>query len=154
MNTTSPVAVILRGALGGVLGGGSLLLISVFEYMLSLGYVPYPYLFIVPGLPLALALGALAGGVVAGVVLLSRIVAGREFGPIGRGAIGFVTILIALVVIGLYGLLRAEDPVKSRFPRESVSWARQAANGVVIGIVLGVLPGLMARPKRVVGRRN
>jgi hypothetical protein len=149
MNTRSPVAVILRGALGGVLGGGSLLLISVFEYKLSLGYVPYPYLFIVPGLPLALALGALAGGVVAGVILLSRTLAGREFGLIGRAAIGFVTILVALVVIGLYGLSRPGDPVKSRFPREPVSWTRQAASGVLFGLVLGVLPGLMARPKRV-----
>jgi len=143
----SPTAVILRSALGGALGGFIMLLFSVFEYKLSLGYIPYPYLFVIPGLPLVLLVGVLAGALVGGAILLARTMAGREFGPILRGVIGFVIILIALLVIGLYGLSRPQDPEKSRFPREPVSWTRQAVNGVMIGLLFGSLPGLIAQPR-------
>lgn len=148
MKTVRSLTVILRGALAGALGGLILLLTTMVWYLVTLGGIPFAHLFIFQGLPLMLVVGALAGASVGGAVLLLRKVTGREFGPMGRGVIGFVTILIALVLIGLFGLSRPEDPDKRRFPRESVSWTRQVFNGVMIEIVLGVLPGLVAHPKR------
>lgn len=142
------IVFVLRGALAGASGGFSLLLLSALEYKLTLGYIPYPYLFIIQGFPLMLVVGTLAGGSVGGAISLLRIVTRREFGIIGRGVIGFVIILIALIAIWLVGLSRPEDPEKARFPREPVSWTRQVFNGVMIEIVLGVLPGLAAQPKR------
>src|SRR6266851_2793414 len=94
----SPIAVILRGALGGALGGFVLLLVLAIWYIVTLGGIPYAHLFIIPGLPLMLAIGVLAGVLVGGAILLARMVAGREFGPISRAVIGFVIIIIALLV--------------------------------------------------------
>src|SRR5438874_3012007 len=96
VNSGNSIAVILRSALGGTLGGFFLLLLSVFEYKFSLGYIPYPQLFLIEGLPLALGVGALAGAAVGGGILILRTMTGKEFGFAGRAVVGFIIILIAL----------------------------------------------------------
>ncbi len=128
--------------LGGALGGFILLLISVFAYKLTLGYLPYPHLFLIQGLPLALGLGGLIGAAVGTAIWTMALVTHREFGVIGRVVIGFV---IALIIIALFTLLGTED---RGLAHEPVSWTRQAINWMMVGIILGVLPGLMAGPKR------
>lgn len=103
------MAFVVRGALAGALGGLVIILASMVRYLVTLGGIPYAHLFIIQGLPLMLVVGALAGALVSGAILFLRLVTGREFGPVGRGVIGFVTILIVLVVIGLFGRLRPDD---------------------------------------------
>ena len=118
-----------------------LLLISVFAYMFSLGYLPYPHLFLIQGLPLALSLGGLIGAAVGTAIWTMALVTHREFGVIGRVVIGFV---IALIIIGLFTLLGTEG---RGLAHEPLSWTRQAINWMMVGIILGALPGLMARTK-------
>ena len=118
-----------------------MLLISVFAYELTLEYLPYPHLFLIQGLPLALGLGGLIGAAVGTTIWMMGLVAHRKFGAIGRVVIGFV---IALIIIALFTLIGTED---RGLAHEPVSWTRQAFNWIMVGIILGALPGLMARAK-------
>lgn len=131
------MAVILRGALGGALGGFILLLISFFS---SIGHISYPHLYLV-AIPLSLLFGGVIGAIIGTAVWSLRLLSGRQFGLMGRGIIGFVTALIALV---LFAYIRPEEP---GFAHEPLSWTRHLMNWVVACLVLGVLPGLMASQK-------
>jgi hypothetical protein len=128
----------VRGALGGALGGFILLLISV---LFSIGHIAYPHLFVIQGLPLALGGGALVGAIVGTAIWMMQLITHTEFGAIGRAVVGFV---IALIIIGLFSLIRTED---SGLAHEPISWTQQAINWMMVGIILGALSGLMARAK-------
>jgi len=130
------MAVILRGALGGALGGFILLLISFFS---SIGHISYPHLYLL-AIPLSLFFGGVIGGIVGTAVWFLRLLSGRQFGLMGRGIIGFATALIALV---LFAYIRPEEP---GLAHEPLPWTRHAINWLMTGIILGAFPGLIAAP--------
>jgi uncharacterized membrane protein len=135
------VRVIARGALGGVIGGFILSFISVLYYVFGFAYMSYPHLLII-GLLLLIVTGALVGGLVGTAIWIFGVIMKRDFGSIGRAIIGFVT---ASVVIVGFVLTRSED---AGFGREPASWSQQAIWWVVVGVILGVLPGLMTHSQR------
>jgi hypothetical protein len=57
----NPSPFVVRGALGGAVVGLFTIVESAIKYQLTLGYIPYAHLFIIPGIPMALGFGALAG---------------------------------------------------------------------------------------------
>ncbi|MEK6281682.1 MAG: hypothetical protein AABN95_15105 [Acidobacteriota bacterium] len=131
------MVVIMRGALGGALGGFILLLISFFS---SIGHISYPHLYLF-AIPLSLLFGGVSGAIVGTAVWALCLSSGRQFGLVGRGIIGFVT---ALIAFALFAYIR---PEQTDLGHEPLSWARQAMNLVVACVVLGVLPGLMANQR-------
>ena len=145
MNKKSLFPFLGRGAAGGALGGFTILMATITWYLVTLGGIPYAYLFIFQGLPLALGVGILVGGFVGAIIWTLGQVKAREFSSVGRTVIGFV---IVLVVVVLFVALRPQDPEKLRFPREQVSWTQQAIKVVMLALVLGALPGVLAKPKR------
>jgi hypothetical protein len=115
--------------------------ISVVQYKVTLGHVPYSYLFIVPGLPLALGIGALIGALIGLSIWSATLITGRVFGLVGRIIIGIVS---ALVIVGVYSLLHTEP---RGYYQPTYSWTEHAIFWLVTGILLGVLPGIMAYDK-------
>ncbi|HVQ38391.1 MAG TPA: hypothetical protein VMS31_12705 [Pyrinomonadaceae bacterium] len=130
----NPLPFLGRGALGGLFVGFGSLFASVILQ-------PYILIFIVKALPLALGLGALLGVVIGFSVWVVSVISRRKFGVLGRAVIGFVT---ALIIISLYAWIHVEEP---GYYYPILSWTRQAVNWVISGLVLGVLPGTMARQK-------
>ena len=134
-----PLPFLARGALGGLfVGFGSLLWSVLLD--------PYILIFIFKALPLALGLGALVGVLIGFSVWLVSIISSRKFGVLGRALIGFVT---ALIIITVYACIHVEEP---GYYYPILSWTRQAVNWMISGLVLGVLPGLMARQKSAVSK--
>ena len=141
MNKASYITLMGRGAVGGALGGFVLLLVSVATYLVTQGHVPYPYLFVIPGLPLALGFGCLMGAAVGTVIWTIGRFANFEFGSVGRAVIGFVFVLI---VMGFFALLSG---TKQGLAQEPISWTRYVLGWGLAGVVLGVLPALLAKSK-------
>jgi hypothetical protein len=141
MKYRNPLPVLTRAALGGVIVGLVMLIYSVVRYQLTLGYIPYPYLFIVPGLPMALGIGALVGALIGMSIWVVTVIRGRTYGIAGRAIIGVVS---ALVIVTLYAFLHTEKP---GYYQPTYSWTEHAAFWFASGLVLGLLPGIMARDK-------
>jgi hypothetical protein len=137
----NPLPFVARGALGGAIVGFIMLLVSVITYKITLGYVPYAYLFIIPGLPMALGFGALVGVLIGTSVWILSVISGRTFGSAGRAIIGFVT---ALIIVSLYAYLHTEEP---GYYHATLTWTRKVFDWFLSGVLLGVLPGMMARQK-------
>ena len=135
----NPLPFLGRGALGGLFVGFGMLLWSVLLQ-------PYILIFIFKALPLALGLGALVGIVIGFSVWVVSAISSRKFGVLGRAVIGFVT---ALIIITVYEWIHVEEP---GYYYPILSWTRQAVNWVVSGLVLGVLPGIMARQHSAVSK--
>ena len=131
-------SVILRCALGGALGGFILLLISFFS---SIGHISYPHLYLL-AIPVSLLFGGVMGAIVGTSVWSLRRFSGRQFGLMGRGVIGFVTALVALL---LFAYIRPEE---RGFSDQPLSWSRHLMNWVVACVALGVLPGLIASQRQ------
>jgi len=140
LHKSGPLPFIARGALGGVPAGFITWLLAVLSDLLRLGYIPYPYLYIL-AIPLALLLGVVVGAIVGTAIWILGVVTGREFGSIARAIIGFA---IALIAIELFALIR---PEQRGLAHEPLSWTRHAINWLMTGIILGALPGLMASAK-------
>src|SRR4051812_7348766 len=115
--------------------------ISFVQYQITLGYVPYSYLFIVPGLPLALGIGALIGALIGLSIWSATLITGRTFGVVGRSVIGIVS---ALAVVGVYSVFHTEP---QGYYRPIYSWTEHAIFWLVTGTILGLLPGIMAYDK-------
>jgi hypothetical protein len=130
---------ILRAAFGGAIGGLLLLLISVMSYKIRLGYVPYPHLFIIQGIPMALFGGAIVGGVVGLIIWACSIKAARNLKAIVRAIIGVGVVLIASWIISLFS--HPDNGV------EPPDWKQQVISRLVLGVILGALPAIMARSK-------
>ena len=118
-----------------------MLAISLVQYLITLGYVPYWPLFIVSGLPLAMGIGALIGALIGLSIWSATLITGRMFGVVGRSIIGIVS---ALAIVGVYSVFHTEPqgyyrPVHSR--TEDVIFF------LVTGTILGLLPGIMANDK-------
>src|SRR4051812_16934459 len=84
-----------RGALGGIMGSIILLLLSALNYRLTLGYIPYSYLFIVAGLAVALPVGIMIGAIIGVVVRLLEFKTERSLGVVMRALAGGIIALIA-----------------------------------------------------------
>lgn len=95
----NPLPFVARGALGGAIVGFILILVSVITYKITLGYIPYAYLFIIPSLPMILGLPAVIGALIGTSIWILSVISGRTFGIAGRAIIGFVT---ALILLSLY----------------------------------------------------
>jgi hypothetical protein len=133
----NPLPFVGRGALGGLIAGFGGLLWSVFLQ-------PYILVFIFKALFLVLGFGALVGVLIGFSVWVVSVISSRKFGILGRAVIGFVT---ALIIMTAYALIQVEEPGYS-YP--ILSWTRPAANWMILGLVFGVLPGIMARQKSAV----
>jgi hypothetical protein len=128
-----------RGALGGLLVGFGVLLLSVI-------FQPYILVFIFKVFPVALGLGALLGVSIGFSVWLVSVISGKKFGILGRALIGFVT---ALIIMTVYACIHTDEP---GYYYPILSWTRKAVNWIIGGLMLGVLPGIMARPKSAVSK--
>lgn len=133
----NPLPFLGRGALGGLFVGFGTLLWSVLVQ-------PYILAFIFQALPLALGLGVLVGVLIGFSVWVVSVISSRKFGILGRAVIGFVT---ALIIITVYEWIHVEEP---GYYYPILSWTRQAVNWMISGLVIGVLPGIMARQKSAV----
>jgi hypothetical protein len=102
----------LRGALGGALGGFVVWLIAMLADFLRLGYIPYPYLY-VSAIPLALLFGGVIGAIIGTTIWVLRRLTAREVGPVRRGIIGFV---VALVAVGMFAYVLPEERGSTREP--------------------------------------
>ena len=141
MQYRDPVLSVVRASLGGAIMGLIMFGISVVRYEVTLGYVPYSDLFIVAGLPMALGLGALIGALIGFSIWSATLITGRVFGPAGRIIIGIVS---ALVIVSVYSVFHTEP---QGYYQPTYSWTKEAIFLLLTGILLGVLPGLMAYDK-------
>ena len=130
----NPLPFLGRGAFGGLLVG---FVVHLFSVILQ----PYILIFIFKALPLALGLGALVGVSIGFSVWLVSVISSKKFGILGRAVIGFVT---ALIIMTLYACIHTDEP---GYYHPILSWTRQAVNWMIGGLVLGVLPGILARQK-------
>ncbi len=130
----NPLPFLARGALGGLIIGFAVLLWSVISQ-------PAILIYIFKAIPLALGLGALVGVLIGFSVWVVSVISSRKFGIVGRAVIGFVT---ALTIMTLYACIHTQEP---GYYHPILSWTRQAVNWMIGGLVLGVLPGIMARQK-------
>ena len=137
----NPLPLLIRAACGGAIVGFIMLVVSIVRYKLSLGHVPYAYLFIIPGLPLALGIGALVGALIGTSIWIVSVISGRAFGIVGRALIGVVS---ALVIVTVYDIVHTEEP---GYYHPTYSWVEQAVFWLLTGVILGLLPGIMARDK-------
>jgi hypothetical protein len=115
--------------------------ISVARYEVTLGYVPFGPLFIILGLPLALGIGALIGSLIGLSIWSATVITGRVFGVAGRAIIGIVS---ARVIVSVYSFFNTEPP---GYYQPTYSWTEQAIYWLLTGILLGLLPGIMAYKK-------
>lgn len=141
MQKRSPAPYVLRSLLSGALGGLLILVIGILYEIQRLGHVPYLSLVVFAGVPLFLLGGAAIGGVVGLLIWGIGLIFKRELGAVWRAIAGFVC---AEIVIGSIWLLRTQD---NGLTYEPASWTWQVFNWVIFGIILGALPGLMARPR-------
>ena len=141
MRYRNPLPLVLRAALGGAIDGLIILTISVVQYKVTLGYVPYWPLFIYPGLPLALGVGTLIGVLVGISIWAATVITGRTFGMAVRAIIGVVS---ARVILSIYAFFHTEP---AGYYQPIYTWTEQALLWVLTGVVFGLLPGILARYK-------
>ena len=133
--------VLLRGVGGGIIAGLLLLVIFALSYQLWLGGIPYPTLLIFPGLPLALFVGAVSGFLV-GITILFFHLIGKSPNTVVRLIVGIVVIQLASLFISIISNDSSNVGVTGPFPPELI-----VIFSTINKLVLGGLPGLMARPK-------
>src|SRR4051812_38363098 len=126
-----------RGALGGIMGSIILLLLSALNYRLTLGYIPYSYLFIVAGVAVALPVGIMIGAIIGVVIRLLEFKTERSLGVVMRALAG---VIIALITS--FGMS------SSSAKNERATLAGSIINSLPWMFTLGVLPGIMERRPR------
>jgi hypothetical protein len=134
------VALIWRGALGGVLGAPLFLIGLALHDKLRMGYIPYGGGLEILALPTFLLVGAVFGAAVGGIIwVFVRLIGPARLPAIIRAIIGASFILIGL---GLLQMLRSEvnSGVIPPTPMEA------AINVLMYIVSFGALPGIAARP--------
>ena len=129
---------IWRGAIGGAVGNLLFLLYGALSYKFALGYIPYPQLFIL-GIPTYVMTGAVIGAIIGILIWICCIKSGRNLGAIVRALIGIGSVII----IGLLMSLISKEDGRGLVP---TSLVYRIATGILAVLVLGALPGLVARP--------
>ena len=140
MRMRSPLRFVARGAFGGALGSFAIFLASVFYYKLTLGYVPYAHLFIIQGLPLVLAAGALAGGLIGAAIWAASVTTNKDLSLPVRSLIGFILVFVFALIFAL--LARGEGSLS----RTQVVWWQPVINAFITGVLLGAVPGALSQP--------
>ena len=129
---------IWRGAVGGAVGNLLFLLYGALSYKFTLGHIPYPQLFIL-AIPMYLVIGAAIGAVIGIIIWGCLIKSGRNIGAVVRACIGMGSVII----IGLLMSLISKEDSRGLVPP---SLAYRIVTGILAVLVLGALPGLVARP--------
>ena len=130
---------IYRGSLAGAAGQLLFLLFAALSYLIPLGHLPYPHLFIL-AIPMYLLIGAVTGALIGIIVWGCYVKSGRNISPLVRALIGTGSIL----VIGLLWRL-ATNENDDGLPTPSLAY--RITHTMVALATSGMLPGVAARPK-------
>lgn len=141
MNDTS-YKLLWRGALGGLLGAPLFLIGLALNDKFRLGHVRYGGLLQIMALPYFLPIGAALGAITGGIIWLFTTKAKVNAPAIVRAAIGAGFILL---LFGVVRLIKGEE-ASGLIPPTTVE---ALVNGLLFITFFGVLPGLMARPKKI-----
>lgn len=141
MKFRNPLPLLIRAAFGGAIIGFIVLVASTVGQKLFRGYVVWGHAYFILGLPVALGIGALIGGLIGTLIWMVSVISGRTFGIVGRAVIGVVS---ALFIVTVTNVIYAEEP---GYYHPAYSWWEHAVRWFVYGVVLGLLPGIMARDK-------
>jgi len=141
----SNIALIWRGALGGVLGAPVFLVAFVLYEKRTTGYVAYGGALQVLALPMFLLFGASAGAAIGGLILLVVTKLGRTRLPaIIRAIIG---VSVILVIAGVFQVLK-----KDRSYLVPLTSSETIAYMLMWVISFGALPGIAAWPRKSKGK--
>lgn len=122
-------AFIWRGALGGTIG--PLLFVTYTMFM-----NPYN----IPGLlyiPIILFITGVIGGTIGAIIWVCYVKAGKNFGIFKRAIIG---VIFSMCLWKLYQYTRVNYGIP-------LSWSQSLYEVTIFGVIIGALPGIMARPK-------
>lgn len=133
---------ILRGALGGLLGGFVFLVGDALHDQLRMGYMPYGGAFQIMALPYFLVAGSILGSIIACIIWAISHKRGINLSAIPRAMIGASFIFLLMILLYLISLISSEQG--TLIPPTPME---QFINRIMYVTFFGALPGIFARPK-------
>src|SRR5688572_30596103 len=129
---------IIRGALGGLVGGPLFLIGNALHDKLRMGFIPYGGALQIIALPQFLILGIVLGSVVGCMVWALACKAKIHLSTIDRAILGagFVFLLVFFIQL-------ISEERKGVYPPTRME---QLINGAMFVMALGALPAILARP--------